>query len=162
MNLFENLQKIKETDNIKHDELIKTMKEFEDNECTSSVGIFWYDWINKELFGVNKIDVDLIQANSNNGMKTYPKLHKQLWRNILRHSNNEEMKKYETNYTLVPRGRVFQMKDDSFEVMVGNWIDSYPESKELIINEFNLPIDNTKFVKDSHWNIGSGWSEEHI
>lgn len=159
MNLFENLQKYNETSDKEHKELIDTMLDFEDASPDASVGIFWYDFINKKLFGVNKIDVDLLPFN-NSGMKTYPKLHKSIWRSELYKSKNEDMMKYEKNYTLVPRGRIFQMEDGSFEVMIGKWINEYPECKEMIITEFDLPKDKTSFKYDGHWDIGRGWSEE--
>ena len=45
--------------------------------------------------------------------------------------------------------------------MVGNWIDKYPQCKDEIIYEFQLPED-TEFVKDVHWNIGRGFSDEFL
>ena len=66
------------------------------------------------------------------------------------------------NYTLVPRGRVFEFKDVGYVVFTGEWIDNCPEAKDLILFEFNLPEDKTEFRKDSHWDIGHGWSQEFI
>lgn len=60
----------------------------------------------------------------------------------------------------VPRGRVFEFQDEGFRVYTGKWINDYPNVKELIIKEFQLPIDKTKFLIDSHWDIGHGWSQE--
>ena len=54
---------------------------------------------------------------------------------------------------------IFPTKD-GFKVMTGSWIDKYPEAKEEIIFTFDLPEQNTEFVKDSHWDIGHGWSQE--
>jgi len=41
----------------------------------------------------------------------------------------------------VPRGRVFFVKDTGFIVVVGDWINEYPDAKRLILSEFNLPSD---------------------
>ena len=37
----------------------------------------------------------------------------------------------------------------------------YPEVKDEIMFEFQLPED-TEFVKDPHWNIGRGFSDEFL
>ena len=58
-----------------------------------------------------------------------------------------------------PRGRVFEFKDEGFIVFTGSWINDYPEAKDEIIYEFQLPAD-TKFVQDEHWDLGHGWSNE--
>ena len=41
------------------------------------VGIFWYDYVNNILFGVQKGDVELY-LNQGNSV-TFPKLHKTYW-----------------------------------------------------------------------------------
>lgn len=57
----------------------------------------------------------------------------------------------------MPRGRVFEFKDKGFVVFTSDWINDYPEAKQDIIFEFQLPGD-TKFERDYHWDIGHGWS----
>ena len=85
-------------------------------------------------------------------------LHKTIWN---KESHRGKDKRFLGDYTLVPRGRVFEFEDQGFKVMVGDWIDKYPEARELIIDEFELPTD-AEFVKDIHWNIGRGWSDEYF
>ena len=71
------------------------------------------------------------------------------------------MRDYENDYTQVPGGRVWELKDKGFVVTVGTWINKYPEVKKLILYEFDLP-DSTEFKIELHWNIGSGWSGDRI
>ena len=68
-------------------------------------------------------------------------------------------KRFSGDYKQKPRGRVFEFKDDGFKICVGDWIDKYPEAIKEIIDVFNLP-ENTEVIKDEHWNIGHGWSQE--
>ena len=44
--------------------------------------------------------------------------------------------------------------------MTGHWFDQYPQLKEEIIMEFQLPKDKTVFLKGEHWQLGHGWSED--
>jgi hypothetical protein len=44
--------------------------------------------------------------------------------------------------------------------MTGSWIASYPQVKDEILFEFNLPPARTKFQQDSHWDIGKGWDND--
>ena len=60
----------------------------------------------------------------------------------------------------VPRGRVFEFKNEGFKVYTGKWIDNYPQVKDLIIEEFQLPKEDTEFRQDYHWDIGHGWINE--
>jgi hypothetical protein len=53
------------------------------------------------------------------------------------------------NNTKYPRGRIFEIKDKGFAVCVGNWIKDYPQVKQLVKNEFQLP-ENTEFIVDQH------------
>ena len=57
----------------------------------------------------------------------------------------------ESNGYNFPQGRVFK-NESVFYVMVGKWIDEYPQAKELIIEEFNLPSD-VEFKYDPKNNI---------
>ena len=130
----------------------------------SYVGIFWYDINNKDLFGVvssraselNSYYSQLFKCN----VKTCSTLHYQIWKK--NHFRAKDSRFLNADYTLCPRGRVFQLNNNKFVVCVGSWIDKYPEAKSIIIEEFELPIENTEFIKDIHWEIGHGWSEELI
>ena len=39
-------------------------------------------------------------------------------------------------------------------------VSPYPQAKQLIIDEFQLPPDKTEFIIDSHWDVGHGWTQE--
>lgn len=151
--------KIIETDKTKHDSLIDSMKMFKNAEFSPYVGIFWYDTDKNELFGVYKTMVSALEFDRN-GRKTYPILHKDIWNkeaNKAKYRNKPT--KFKGDYTVIPRGSIFQYKDGHFEVMVGNWINSH-DIKDAVIDEFDLPENNTEFIIDEHWDIGHGWSDE--
>lgn len=124
------------------------------------VGSFWYDSKNDELFGV-----DQVPANSrpyykskqfNAEIRTGPVLHQTRWK---KEAMKRKDKRFYGDYTLVPRGRVFDYKDIGPVVFTGKWIKDFPQAKQLIIEEFNLPNDAI-FYQDIHWDIGHGWSDE--
>ena len=146
-----------------HDKLIECMQKFADKEAEPQVGIFWYDALNDELFGVSKIDVSNAKANKS-GLKTVDLLHKTFWRkNQYRDQSKGKDSIYVGDYTQIPRGRVFYNENNNlFEVMVGSWIEKYPGAKEEIIYDFDLPKDKTNFIIDRHWELGHGWSEEFV
>lgn len=153
-----------------HSDAINLMKGFMDNEAPK-VGIFWYNYADNTLFGVEKGDAELYTDQGN--IITYPKLHKTYWqkqhhRAVAKNEINSIFYK-EHNYTLIPRGRIF-LEGDIFYVNVGSWINGEVNGqncidkdklRELIIDEFNLP-DDFIFRVDYHWDIGHGWSEERF
>ena len=163
----ENIIQSSETE---HNDAINLMKGFMDNG-NPKVGIFWYNYIDNILFGVEKGDVELY---NNQGSKiTYPKLHKTYWQKqhhrALSKGDTNSIFYKEHNYTLIPRGRIF-FENNTFYVNVGSWINgdingqnciNKNNLRELIIDEFNLP-DDFIFRIDHHWDIGHGWSEEHF
>ena len=139
---------------------IEVMMNNFDKQNVPNLGPFWYDVEKKEVFGnvmspctdVNWYESPQFKCK----VKTGTKLHQTIWqKNFFRGKD----KRFSGDYTQVPRGRVFQF-EDGFKVMTGSWIDRYPEAKEEIIFIFDLPEQNTEFVKDSHWDIGHGWSQE--
>lgn len=138
--------------------MIEDMKSFDNAEFSPYVGTFWYDTCSRQLFGVNKVESDCLPFSAN-GLKTTPRLHKHIWAKEYNKSKQVSSTTLFTqpDYTAVPRGRVFQLTDGSYEVMVGSWIANNSEAKPIILAEFDLPADNTTFVQDSHWNVGCGW-----
>ena len=148
------------TNNIKINTIRTIMKEnnkYVDEPC---VGIFWYDPENNELFGIRSIiadDVSYYHSDLlNQDVRTIKFLHYAIWQ---KEANKGKDKRFQTtDYTKYPRGRIFEIKDYGFEVYVGNWINKYPQCMDLVIDEFDLPEDNTNFVIDSHWDLGHGWS----
>lgn len=126
------------------------------------VGPFWYDTNKKELFGVGKTpasELSFYKSSQLGGeVNTSHQLHKNIWQKEFYRKRDPRFK---GDHTLIPGGRVFEFKDDGFKVLVGNWIDDYPEAKKEIIWEFQLPA-NTEFIKDSHWDLGHGFSDEFL
>ena len=123
------------------------------------VGIFWYDTYNSELFGIVKalasdIPYKMTDLFSHKARTCTP-LHEKVWRKAQYKKNPDP--RFNRDYTKVPRGRVFEVEDEGFVVCIGSWIDDYPEAKDLILDEFELP-DTTRFKIDTHWELGHGWS----
>lgn len=140
---------------------IKAMRESFDIQDSPMVGIFWYDPKNHELFG---IDSELAygrefyrSSSMGDSVRTGKKLHKKVWSK--EHHRGKDPR-FQSEYTVVPRGRVFEFEGRGFKVYTGSWINKYPEAKQMVIDEFELPEDDTEFVQDSHWDIGHGWSDE--
>lgn len=134
-----------------------------DKQDDPQVGIFWYDPQNEELFGIKSVPVNDISFYKSSlfddaEVKTCTPLHYKVWDKEYHRGKD---KRFKGDYTLVPRGRVFYVKDEGFIVVVGDWIDVYPEAKQEILYEFDLPED-TEFRKDVHWNIGHGWSDKFM
>lgn len=139
---------------------IEVMLDNESIQDDPLVGIFWYDIDNDELFGVKSTIASKLDwyhsTQWNQLVKTEPRLHKQIWQKEYFKGRD---KRFTGDYSLIPRGRIFEFKDIGFRVYTGDWIDDYPEVKQQILEEFELP-DSTEFVKDVHWDIGHGWSDE--
>ena len=139
---------------------ISSMLENEKYQNDPMVGIFWYSPSRNCLFGVFSSfaeDAPVYYSDQFHcNVKSDRRLHKDIWKRKSRQASNTLFK---GDYTRVPRGRVFEFENQGFKVYVGDWIDDYPEAKALILDEFQLP-ENTEFVKDVHWDIGHGWSDE--
>ena len=126
------------------------------------IGIFWYDKHNDELFGIES-DYPDGDFKFHNVLKKdviiSKKLHMKVWDKESRRKNGDKRftSTSKDTWKMIPRGRVILTKD-GFEVLVGNWINDYPSAKELILEEFQLPK-NSKFVIDSHLDIGNGFEE---
>jgi hypothetical protein len=140
-------------------DIMDLMRSFMDSQDEPKVGIFWYDSEVDELFGVTKIGVTELIPNSK-GNKTVRTLHKNWWKKQEMRDRAKGVKDsvYYTDYTLTPRGRVFQNADGSFRIMCGTWMTD--EIKDLVIDEFDLQGQNVHVVQDVHWEIGNGWDEE--
>jgi hypothetical protein len=152
------------TTNIKVNELRKLMIENNDYVDDPCVGIFWYDLNENELFGIRSNiaeDINFYYSDMlNQYVRTTKFLHYAVWQ---KECNRGKDDRFQTlNYTEYPRGRIFEIKDKGFEVYVGNWINDYPECKELILDEFQLPRNKTEFVIDIHWDLGHGWSDKEF
>ena len=147
--------------------MINVMRNFFD-DGKPQVGIFWLDYVHNTLFGVQKDDAEKYIEEI--GVGTLHKLqrtywHKQHYRAVARNEINSIFY-VKTNYTLIPRGRVFVRSDGSIYVTVGHWINgeidgqnviNQQKVRELIADEFNLS-DDFEIIIDEHWDIGHGWS----
>ena len=161
MNVEEIKEKVKKRDDETTNAAIEVMIDSFDEQNEPMVGPFWYDPIKKEVYGqVIALAKDRPFYYSHSWKKevrTGSALHKSIWeREFFRHKD----KRFSGDYTQKPRGRVFEFKEEGFKVFVGEWINQYPEAKDEILFEFQLPRDKTEFVIDEHWDIGHGWSQE--
>ena len=124
------------------------------------IGSFWYDIKNNELFGIDQVPVNSREyyhsKQFNAYIRTGPVLHQTRWKKEIMKTKD---KRFFGDYTQIPRGRVFDYKDIGPVVFTGTWIEQYPEAKQEIIKEFDLP-ETVVFLQDSHWDIGHGWSDE--
>ncbi|MDR1682767.1 MAG: hypothetical protein LBS25_05200 [Candidatus Symbiothrix sp.] len=128
------------------------MDKFLDSQEDPKVGIFWYDPVRQELFGVrSEFASDILHA-------TTRVLHYQVWAkesNRLR-GKGLPLGVWSGSYVDVPRGRVFK-EGDGFVIKVGSWIKDYPEAEQLIKEEFDLSDANSYISIDHHWEIGQGY-----
>ena len=133
-----------------HDQVIQEMSKFFESE-KPQLGIFWFNPVKYNLFGVSKADAEECLAE---GHLTYPKLHKTFWQ---KQHHRARAKKDTTslyyaehNYTMIPRGRIFY-DEGRFVVKVGDWYDKIDKERfsELIQDEFNLPEENLRFEHDA-------------
>lgn len=144
-----------------HAEMIDYMEQNLNRQEEPKVGIFWYDPKDDELIFVHTEDASVL-AFDDRGQKTTRKMHVTTWQHL---KNKEQSKgrkwKYTSDWTMTPRGRVWEIRGRGFVVTVGTWINDYPGAKNLILDEYNLPS-NAEFLIDEHWDIGSGWSGDRI
>lgn len=132
-----------------------------DEQDEPYLGPFWYDPRKKEVYGyviALAKDRPFYQSKQwHKNIKTGSALHENIWNKEFRRGKD---KRFSGDYTLKPRGQVFEFENEGFKVFTGSWIKKYPEAKEIIIDIFQLPKDNTEFIIDEHWEIGHGWSQE--
>lgn len=125
------------------------------------IGPFWYDPKKQELYGyVVALAKDRPFYNSkiwNKNVRTGSALHQSIWEKEFFRKKDS---RFQGDYTKKPRGRVFEFENEGFKVFVGNWINDYPEAKDIILDIFQLPKNKTEFIIDEHWDIGHGWSQE--
>ncbi|GHU95987.1 hypothetical protein FACS1894156_6430 [Bacteroidia bacterium] len=138
--------------------VMQTMRDSMDEQDKPKVGIFWYDPQTDELFGVTKINAQDLQFD-HNGLKTVSSLHRDWWKKqqMRAKAKGQLSSIYLADYTKVPRGRIFQTKDEAFQIMCGSWVND--QIVELVTDEFDLQEQSVSVVIDEHWEIGHGWSE---
>ncbi|MDR1005511.1 MAG: hypothetical protein LBL74_01420 [Bacteroidales bacterium] len=143
------------------EQMMQLMRNNFDCQDEPKLGIFWYDKFGDELFGVVKIEAtDVPYVNDKAERKTIKSLHKSWWKKqeMRLAAGKEKNAIFRQDYTQIPRGRIFQRRDGTFEIMCGSWMDD--NIKELIIDEFDLQKQKVEIVIDEHWELGHGWSED--
>ena len=157
------LQEITSADN---DILMETMRENGQLQDKPKVGMFWYNPERNILVGVHSAHASELSFNAK-GRKTMQVLHHKVWPDVREDAiaigSNDKIWG-EEDYTQVPRGRIFQIETSDpsteyFEVLVGSWINEYPQAVELIVKRFNLAHSDFQFIHSEHWDIGKGTSE---
>ncbi|GHV07245.1 hypothetical protein FACS1894217_07650 [Clostridia bacterium] len=145
--------------------LMQTMRDNVEVQDDPKVGMFWYHPKLGQLIGVKDAYAAELAFNEK-GRKTLKSLHAKVWPEISSYALLTGAAKKPTgdiaDYTQVPRGRVFQIDTPGrtyFEVLVGSWINDYPEAAGLIIKQFNLNGVDFDFIESEHWDIGRGTSE---
>ena len=153
--------KLQEASKQDYAQMIRLMEANRGHADDPKVGIFWYNPSWKELFGVVSHPVRAFsRANASDGRITCVELHEDVWRkeyNRQKH-HGDGSGPFIGPYENKPRGRVFYiMADNRYVVMAGKWLEEYPEARDLILDEFDLPADKTTFEYAIHWDIGQRW-----
>lgn len=90
-----------------HDAAIALMRTFMDSD-KPKVGIFWYDFVNKSLFGVSKIEAESLSAEGD--IIKYSQTHEIYWEEqhhrAIAKDNTKSIYYNDDNFTRIPRGRV--------------------------------------------------------
>ena len=59
------------------------------------------------------------------------------------------------------RGRVFyNPATDTYQIMVGSWINNNQQAIAMIAEEFNLTNVRYEVKTSYHWDIGNGWENQ--
>lgn len=170
-NLFENIKEeiklveydIQTSSEEEMNNMLYVMSQNLSSQDNPKVGIFWYNSIKKELFGVVAVDKDSFsEQNVWGGLISCKELHKNIWK---RNFNKQKFKNngigpFIGDYKDTPRGRIFyNPKDDQYIIMVGSWIKECEECIPLVIEEFNLENTNYVIKTGFHWELGCGYSD---
>jgi hypothetical protein len=127
------------------------------------VGIFWYSPQLQDVFGVVAIDAATAPKSGHSGLRTCKELHKYIWKKQFNYDKAHNVNSpFRGDYKYTPRGRVFYDDElDEYHIMVGAWLNDYPEAKPLIRAAFNLTDPNlhVTFERGIHWEIGMGYGE---
>jgi hypothetical protein len=142
--------------------VMDTMRSFADErDDKPQVGIFWVNERTGTLYGVFMCDAEDGEGYAPD-VKTYPRLHRDLWRQASRQLPREDRGAFD--YTSYARGRVFYNPlRQVFSIMHGDWLEKQgQELREEILETFNLTGQDVRWVRDSHWDLGHGWTGDAI
>lgn len=130
-------------------EALRELEAIQDDPC---VGPFWYDPNENELFGVWSSISTGLRFVYNYGLNAYIRTggmtHKRAWEKQVSRGEDHRCKGTHDSF---PRGYVLEVEDVGFKVYTGDWIEEYPGTKRSIMEEFQLPEDNTEFIKADHF-----------
>ena len=140
----QNPQPIRASTNEESEILFDTMRDSVGSHNQPKVGMFWYNPERNRLVGVRSVFAGDLAFNSK-GRKTVRDLHHTTWDEIREDAlagGSTDKIWDEKDYTMIPRGRVFQIEvpdsdTEYFEILVGNWIYKYPDATRLILKAFN-------------------------
>lgn len=134
--------------------MIEVMRQLMEIQDTPMVGSFWYDVEGKELFGVSaELAADKVfreSAGTGARVRTESKSYESIWRKECARGKDS---RFQGEYVSALKGCVFELEGQGFRVCTGSWIEGHPEAKPLIIDEFELPEDETEFVQDSRLDV---------
>ena len=151
---------MREVSKEEYESLIRLMASYRGHGDDPKVGIFWYNTTEKDIFGIVSLPLLIFTRANAKGWVSCSETHEEAWwwecsRQARRGGFDGPFIGFYDDY---PRGRVFyHMEEDRYVVAVGKWIEEYPEAKELILAEFDLPADKTTFEYAIHWDIGQTW-----
>ena len=144
-----------------YQEAMQTMAANRGKDDEPKVGIFWYNRAKKELFGVVTRKVsDFTTTNARGGLITCTEMHEDVWKKGFRKQryHGDGTGPYVGAYEDKPRGRIFYSpSEDQYIIAVGQWVHENPEVVDLIVEEFNLPMEKTLVQCAEHWDIGQKW-----
>ena len=127
------------------------------------VGIFWYSPKIKDVFGIVAVDAYERAKIEKRDAVSCKELHKYVWKkkyNYYKFHGGSDL--YVGDYKYTPRGRIFYLpKENEFDIMVGDWINDYPEAIKSIKEAFDLNKDelNIQVKIGMHWEIGMGYGD---
>ena len=144
-------------------EAIATMERNRGAGEEPKVGIFWWNATLHELFGVvTHKRTDYLRPNTGGGLITCSEMHEDVWKKEFRRQkyHGGGIGPFKGEYQMKPRGRVFYNPTaNQYIIAVGSWIDENQDAIDAIIEEFDLPRENTVVQKATHWDIGQTWND---
>jgi hypothetical protein len=152
---------IKEMSDIERENVMQAMIDNNDSQDDPKVGIFWYSDDEDDLFGVTKSFAGDLAFN-HNGLKTVRTLHKDWWKKqeMRARSKGQTSSIFLRDYKQIKRGRIFETSDGKFRLMCGSWITD--RIIDLVKDEFDLGNVPFEVIKDEHWDLGHGLSEDYF
>ena len=144
---------IKKTTSEEHEILMQSMRDNREMQNGPKVGMFWYNPERNRLVGVRSMFASELRFNEK-GRKSVKIWHHTTWPEVREEAlalGSTDAIWQEEDYTMVPRGRVFQLEvpnsdAEYYEIYVGSWIYKYPDAKQLIVTAFNLENSDYTFT----------------